>query len=68
MFTGGDHVEHGEITKTKCYEIKPLTVEDAKLKLSESDDMFLPFVNVDGNAVNVIYKRGDGTLGIVIPE
>lgn len=68
MFTGGEQAEQGEITKTKCYEIKPLTVEDAKLKLLADDDMFLPFVNAEDNSVNIIYKRGDGTLGIVIPE
>ena len=57
-----------QITKTKNYEIKPISVEDAKLKLDEKKDMFLPFVNVETNAVNVLYQRGDGTYGIVIPE
>lgn len=65
----GDDVEHaGQITKTKNYEIKPISIEDAKLKLEEKKDMFLPFVNVETNEVNVIYQRGDGTYGIVIPE
>ena len=30
--------------------------------------MFLTFINVETNAVNVIYQRGDGTFGIVVPE
>lgn len=64
----GNHTEKDEITKTICYEIKPISVEDAKLKLKEKKDMFMPFVNVDTNAVNVIYKRDDETYGIVIPE
>ena len=65
----GDDVEHaGQITTNKHYEIKPITVEDAKLKLEEKKDMFLPFVNVETNEVNVIYQRGDGTYGIVMPE
>lgn len=64
-----DNVENkGQVTKTKHYEIKPITTEDAKLKIEEKDDMFMPFVNVETNEVNVIYKRGDGTYGIVIPE
>ena len=58
----------GEVTKTMCYEIKPVTVEDAKLKLEENGDMFLAFVNAENNQVNVIYQRGDGSFGIVIPE
>ncbi|MBQ9267536.1 MAG: ribosome-associated translation inhibitor RaiA [Clostridia bacterium] len=68
MFAAEESSEAGAITKTKHYEIKPITVEDAKLKLDEKDDMFLAFLNVDTNQVNVIYQRGDGTYGIVVPE
>ena len=60
--------EEGEITKTKCYEIKPLSLEDAKLKLSSSDDMFLVFIDASTKEVNVLYKRNDSTFGLVIPE
>lgn len=45
-----------------------MSTEDAKLKLESTDDMFLTFVNSKTNEVNVIYKRGDGTFGMVIPE
>lgn len=68
MFSGKEADEVGEITKTKTYEIKPITVEDAKLKLEEKEDMFMAFVNADNNQVNVIYQRGDGTFGIVVQE
>ena len=60
--------DEGEITKTKCYEIKPLSLEDAKLKLSSSDDMFLTFIDADSKEVHVLYKRSDSTFGLVIPE
>ena len=60
--------EEGQITKTKCYEIKPISIEDAKLKLASSDDMFLVFINFETNEVNVLYKRSDNTFGLVIPE
>ncbi len=68
MFSGKEATEVGEITKTKTYEIKPITLEDAKLKLEEKEDMFMAFVNSSDNKVNVIYQRGDGTFGVVIPE
>ena len=68
MFKKEDHEAEGEITKTLVYEIKPVSLEDAKLKLEESDNMFLPFVNSDTHEVNVLYKRGDGSFGMVIPE
>lgn len=63
--TNGD--EHS-ITKTLVYEIKPIAIEDAKMKLEGTDDMFLTFVNSETEKVNVIYKRGDNSFGIVIPE
>ena len=68
MFKGEDNEKVGQVTKNKNYDIKPITVEDAKLKLEEKKDMFMVFVNVETNEVNVIYQRGDGTYGLVMPE
>lgn len=59
----------GEITKTKVYEAKPLSIEDAKLKLlDKKEDLFIVFNNVETNEINVLYKREDGSFGIVVPE
>jgi len=68
MITPSSLKEEGEVTKTKCYDIKPLSLEDAKLKLSSSDDMFLVFKDSSTEEVNVLYKRNDSTFGLVIPE
>lgn len=65
-----DIQEDGEIIKTIYYSIKPLTPEDAKLILEEdAKNKFLPFINVDTNKVNVIYKLKDGkNFGMLEPE
>jgi putative sigma-54 modulation protein len=63
----GETTEKNEITKTKTYDIKPITVEDAKLKIGEKQDLFLTFINVDTGEVNVLYKREDNSFGIVVP-
>ena len=62
--------DEGEIIKTIYYSIKPLTAEDAKLILeSDPKNKFLPFINVETNNVNVIYKLKDGkNFGILEPE
>ena len=62
--------EDGEIIKTIYYSIKPLTAEDAKLVLEgAAKNTFLPFINVETNQVNVIYKLKDGkNFGILEPE
>lgn len=69
--SANDDVEiDGEIIKTIYYSIKPLTAEDAKLILEgDSKNKFLPFINVETNKVNVIYKLKDGkNFGMLEPE
>ena len=60
----------GEIIKTLYYEIKPLSPEDAKLKLEEKpQDRFLTFINIETGKVNVIYRLKDNSnYGLVEPE
>ncbi len=65
-----EHKIEGEIIKTLYYEIKPLSPEDAKLKLEERpQDRFLTFINVETGKVNVIYRLKDNSnYGLVEPE
>ena len=59
-----------EIIKELYYEIKPMTPEDAKLKLQENKgNTFLTFVNLENGKVNVIYKLKDNkNYGLIEPE
>ena len=59
-----------EIIKTLYYEIKPITPEDAMLKLQEKPaDRFITFVNSETNKVNVLFKMKDNkNYGLVEPE
>ena len=59
-----------EILKTSYYEIKPMTPEDAKLKLQERPThTFLTFVNVETGKVNVIHRLIDNkNFGLIEPE
>ena len=59
-----------EILKTSHYEIKPMTPEDAKLKLQEKPtNTFLTFVNVETGKVNVIHRLKDNkNYGLIEPE
>ena len=66
----GEVVVENEVIKTLYYDIKPISVEDAKLKLDEKvGNIFLTFVNIDTGKVNVIFKLKDSNnYGIVEPE
>ena len=69
MFAGENREEKKEVSKVLYYDVKPTTLEDAKKRLEEkADDLFMPFVDAETGEVNVIYKRGDGLYGIVMPE
>ncbi len=59
-----------EIIKTIYYDIKPMTPEDAKLKLQEKpQDRFITFINQETNKVNVLFKMKDNkNFGLVEPE
>ena len=60
----------GEIIKTVYYELKPMTPEDAILKLQEKPaDRFITFVNSETNKVNILFKMKDNkNFGLVEPE
>ena len=59
-----------EIIKVLYYDIKPMTPEDAKLKLLEQpQNKFLTFIDIDTGKTNVIYKLKDNkNFGLVEPE
>lgn len=59
-----------EIVKVLYYDIKPMTPEDAKLKLQEQpQNKFLVFIDIDTGKTNVIYRLKDNkNFGLVEPE
>ena len=65
-----ENIIENEIIKTIYYDIKPMTAEDAKLKLQEKpQDRFITFINQDTNKVNVLFKMKDNkNFGLVEPE
>jgi putative sigma-54 modulation protein len=44
---------------------KPMSVEEAVLELNHSAYPFVVFRNSDSGAVNILYKKKDGTLGLI---
>jgi putative sigma-54 modulation protein len=47
--------------------VKPLSVEEAAGELGRRGDDFVVFINASTDAVNVLYRRTDGGLGLVEP-
>jgi putative sigma-54 modulation protein len=55
------------IINARRYSVKPMTAEEAALRLSAESDQFLVFRDADTNRLGVIYKRKDGNYGLIEP-
>jgi len=65
-----EKVIENEVIKNTYYDIRPISVEDAKIKLSEkTNSIFYTFINIDTGKVNVIFKLKDSkNFGLVEPD
>ncbi|MBR3642876.1 MAG: ribosome-associated translation inhibitor RaiA [Parasporobacterium sp.] len=63
-----DDEEGIRIVKTKHFAIKPMDPEEACLQMELLGHSFFVFFNADTNQTNVVYKRKDGTFGLIEPE
>jgi len=55
------------IIDSNNYAVKPMTAEEAVLRLGSEENQFLVFRNADDERVSVIYKRQDGNYGLITP-
>ena len=55
------------IIPARRYAVKPMTAEEAAMRLSGEQDQFLVFRDADTNRVGVLYKRKDGNFGLIEP-
>lgn len=56
------------IVRATRYAVKPMSVEDAAMRLDEAEDAFVVFRNADDDAVNILYRRKDGNIGLIEPD
>ena len=47
------------------YPIKPMSVEDAALRLESGAETFVVFRDADSDGVNILYRRKDGNLALI---
>ena len=57
-----------KIIRTKKFGIKPMFPEDACIQMELLGHNFFVFYNAENDEVNVVYKRKDGTYGLIEPE
>ena len=56
------------IVRATRYAVKPMSLEDAALRVDSSSDAFVVFRNADNDAVSILYRRTDGNYGLIEPD
>jgi putative sigma-54 modulation protein len=56
------------IVRNRRYAVKPMTIDDAALRVEQGPDSFVVFRNSDTDAIGILYRRNDGNLGLIEPE
>lgn len=56
------------IKERKHFLLKPMLAEEAALEMEMIDHSFFVFKNEETNAVEVLFKRKDGSYGLLQPE
>ena len=65
-----DIIEHPErpshrVVKSTAFQAKPMSVDDAILQLDLLGSQFFVFQNAKDGAINVVFRREDGNLGLI---
>lgn len=57
--------EAPRIIKTKRFDIKPMSAEEAVMQMDLQDKNFFVFLSDADHQVNVVYRRDDGNVGLI---
>ena len=63
-----DDEEEIKIVRSKRYDLKPMYPEDACIQMELLGHDFFVFLNAENDEVNVVYKRKNGSYGLIGPE
>jgi putative sigma-54 modulation protein len=56
------------VVRATRYAVKPMSIEDAALRVDSGTETFLVFRNAETEAVSILYRRKDGSLGLIEPD
>jgi putative sigma-54 modulation protein len=54
-----------EVTRIKRFKMKPISEEQARQEMEDLGHAFFLFLNEDSQELNLLYRRNDGSLGLV---
>ena len=59
---------HYDVVRVKKFSVKPMDVDDAITQMELLGHNFFLFMNAETNSMCVLYRRNDGTYGLLVPE
>lgn len=65
---GPEAVAGPRIIRATRYAVKPMSLEDAAMRVDGNNDTFVVFRNADNDSVSILYRRKDGNLGLIEPD
>ena len=57
-----------DVVRVKKFSVKPMDVDDAITQMELLGHSFFLFMNAENNTMNVLYRRNDGSYGLLVPE
>ncbi len=57
-----------DVVRVKKFSVKPMDVDDAITQMELLGHNFFLFMNAENDSMNVLYRRNDGTYGLLVPE
>jgi ribosome hibernation promoting factor len=56
------------VVRATRYAVKPMSLDDAVVRLEAVPETFVVFRNADTDAISVLFRRKDGNLGLIEPD
>jgi putative sigma-54 modulation protein len=56
------------VIRATRYAIKPMSVDDAALRIEQGTESFIVFRNPESSVLSIVYRRKDGQLGLIEPD
>jgi putative sigma-54 modulation protein len=63
-----DEVEQLHVVRTKRFALKPMDADEAIDQMELLGHDFFLFENTDAKSITLVYRRRDGSYGLLIPE
>lgn len=61
----GEELEEMQVVRKKKFDLMPMSVDEAIMQMELLEHSFFVFLNMESNAVNVVYKRKDNNYGLL---